>query len=109
ADVLEDEHGLFVRVKIDLDNPDGRKVYSGVRNGYIDRFSIGFQTLREDVDRDGYRHIKEIKLFEISMITRNFAANELALVTGYKSLAATMPLLGEAAQLVGQVKAEQID
>ena len=82
----EDEKGLFVEGQLDFDNPEAKKVYSGLKKGYIDRMSIGYQTIKSDTDGDGIRHLKEIKLIENSLLTKNFAANELALVESVKAL-----------------------
>jgi hypothetical protein len=48
--------------------------------------SIGYQTIKSDTDDNGVRHLKEIKLMENSLVTKNFAANELALVESVKTL-----------------------
>lgn len=85
--MAEDEHGLYTEGVLDLDIEDGRRVYSGMRKGYIDRMSIGFMTMRDSWDKQqDARIIEEVKLLEYSMITKNFAANDAALVTGVKSL-----------------------
>src|SRR5690606_27251864 len=84
----EDERGLFTRGKLDVEgNEIARRVYSGLRNGYIDSMSIGFTIPKggDEIDRTGKRKLKEIKLLEYSLITKGFAANELALVSGFKS------------------------
>jgi len=82
----EDEKGLYVEGQIDLDTPEGKRVYSGLKKGYIDRMSIGYQTIKSDTDDNGVRHLKEIKLMENSLVTKNFAANELALIESVKTL-----------------------
>lgn len=83
----EDSKGLYTEGRIDLDTEVGRDVYSGMKKGYIDRMSIGYNTLRDDYDREkDARVLKEVKLMECSMITKNFAANEEALLTRVKSL-----------------------
>jgi hypothetical protein len=82
----EDDKGLYVEGQIDLDTPEGKRVYSGLKKGYIDRMSIGYRTIKYDTDDDGVRHLKEIKLMENSLVTKNFAANELALVESVKTL-----------------------
>lgn len=82
----EDEKGLFTRGKLDIEgNEMARMVYSGLKNGYIDSMSIGYNVVKDDVDKRGNRLLKEVKLLEYSMITKGFAANELALVSGFKS------------------------
>jgi len=85
--VQEDGHGLLVDGKIDLSTSDGQLVYSGLREGYIDRMSIGFDVITS-TPIDGVPHFKEVRLWENSLITRNFAANEEALVTDVRATAA---------------------
>ena len=80
----EDAHGLLVEGEIDLGIPDGQLVYSGLRRGYIDRMSVGFNVITEAV-REQIPHYKEIRLWEVSLVTRNFAANDQALVTDVRA------------------------
>src|SRR5690606_16996933 len=50
-----------------------------------DRMSIGYRTIQEDYDKDqDARILKEVQLLEYSMITKNFAANDAALLTSVK-------------------------
>lgn len=81
----EDEKGLYTRGRIDLSTEIGKMVYSGLKMGYIDSMSIGFNVVKDDMNKRGNRVLKEIKLLEYSLITKGFAANELALVSGFKS------------------------
>ena len=80
----EDEHGLLIEGALDLDVEPGQRVYSGIKKGYIDRMSIGFSVITEAV-KDAVTHFKEIRLWESSLVTRNFASNELALVTDVRA------------------------
>lgn len=82
----EDENGLYMKAQLDLENDIARRVYSGVKNGYITGLSIGYQVIKDDVNKKGNRLLKEIKLFEISLVTKGFAANPLANVSGFKSI-----------------------
>jgi len=86
TEVEEDSHGLLVHGMIDLDTPDGQHVYSGLEKGYIDRMSIGFDVITV-VPVNGVPHFKEVRLWENSLVTRNFAANEEALVTDVRAAA----------------------
>ena len=81
----EDAKGLYTKGKLDLSTELGRMVHSGMRNGYIDSMSIGYKVIKDDMNKKGNRLLKEIKLMEYSMITKGFAANELALVSSVKS------------------------
>lgn len=82
----EDDHGLYTKGQIDLDIELGQRVYSGMKKGYIDRMSIGYRTIQDDWDKEqNARLLKEVQLLEYSMITKNFAANDAALLTSVKS------------------------
>lgn len=108
----EDERGLFTRGKLDVEgNEIARRVYSGLRNGYIDSMSIGFTIPKggDEIDRTGKRRLKEIKLLEYSLITKGFAANELALVSGFKSTHDYNSLLSRIEHLEKQKNIEEDD
>ena len=61
-----------------------RDVFSNVKFGAIGGLSIGFITAKDDFDeKTGVRLIKEVRLFEVSVVT--FPANELALIDSIKT------------------------
>lgn len=72
AEHSEDEKGLRVEGDLDLDIETGRRVYSGLKRRYIDCMSIGFRPVSE-VLKDEKTHFTECKLWESSLLTRNFA------------------------------------
>lgn len=97
-----DGKGIKFVAEIDLDTEDGKKVFSGVKKGYIDRTSIGFRAIKHRYDKSTKtRHIEELKLYEISAVVRNFSANDEALVTGYKSL-------NQIIEAIQMLKAEEV-
>lgn len=82
-----DGKGIRFTAELDLDTPEGKRVYSGLKKKYIDRTSVGFKTVKAQYDKaTKTRHIQEIKLYELSAVTKGFSANDEALVTGVKSL-----------------------
>jgi len=87
----EDDMGLFVEGKIDLNVQKGREKYSLAKTalalGAKMGLSIGYMTIKAEPDRDKpmVRRLKELKLFEYSIVT--FPMNTEAMVTGAKSLA----------------------
>lgn len=83
VEMREDTKGLYVRGRLDMDIPQGRRAYSGLKKGYLRGLSIGYDTIREEW-RDNRRHLKEIRLWEGSVVT--FPANPLATVTATKAL-----------------------
>ena len=86
---MEDEHGLLVTARLDLDLPEGKRAYELLQRGLIHQMSIGF--LAEETAFvqdgksawDGYREIRQLKLFEISLV--QVAANQGAEVLEVKS------------------------
>ena len=85
----EDDTGLKMRGEIDLTDPMGAKAFKFIKRGTISEMSIGFQILKAEFEqiKDKYvRHIKELKLFEISVIPMGMAANPASLITGVKSI-----------------------
>jgi uncharacterized protein len=83
--VKEDGHGLYTKGKLNLDKQLGRDVHSDMKFGVVDRMSIGYITVESEWDdKKQARIISELKLLEYSLITKNFAMNEHALVTAVK-------------------------
>lgn len=88
---VEDEHGLLVTGRLDLDIPEGKRAYDLLRRGLIHQMSIGFIAEKtawvEDEESkspwDGYREIRQLKLFEISLV--QVAANQGCEVLEVKS------------------------
>lgn len=84
--MFEDSKGLYVEGKISKTRL-GDEALELMRDGVVDRMSIGFSIPQGKAYYDeamGVRKIKEVKLFEFSPVT--FPANELAVVTGVKNL-----------------------
>lgn len=83
----EDEHGLLLKGRLLVDDvQQAREAYALYKNGIINGLSIGFMCNSctwEERDRDFIRHLTEIKLFEVSLVT--FPCNEKAIVTDVKS------------------------
>jgi len=83
--MYEDEYGLYVEGKISKTQL-GDEALELMRDGVVDRMSIGFMipANKSDYDDDGIRHIREVKLLEFSPVT--FPANEAAIITSVKSI-----------------------
>jgi hypothetical protein len=80
----EDKAGLAIEGQLNLDVERARDIRSLMMQKAIKGLSIGYQTKKEDVDRDaGTRILKEIKLWEISPCV--FQACPGAVVEGVKS------------------------
>lgn len=86
-EMREDDFGLFAKGKIDMNHRDGPTVYSALKRGAMDGFSIGFKMAKGDYDwkddNDG-RVIKGMELFEVSLV--NFPCEGAARVSDVKGL-----------------------
>jgi HK97 family phage prohead protease len=84
----EDERGLFVSGEIFTDTRAGADLYRLLKGGAIDGLSIGFRPRRAVRTRTG-RSLKEIDLWEVSIVTFPMAAG--ARVTRVAPLMARPP------------------
>lgn len=65
----EDETGLYVRGRI-LDTIEkGREARALIEGGAIDGMSIGYRTIDADRGADGARMLKQLELWEVSLVT----------------------------------------
>ena len=80
----EVEEGLFIKARMPKELPIAQKVLPLLQMGALSDFSIGFNVLDSDTTPDGNRTIKEIDLWEISIVT--IPANPDAKITGVKKL-----------------------
>lgn len=84
----ETDKGLFVEGEIDLENPDGRNKYNlakkAVEIGAPMGLSIGYSVVKAmpDKDRPRVRRLKELKLYEYSIVT--FPMNTEAMISDVK-------------------------
>lgn len=84
-ELREDEKGLYIRGKIS-DTQKGRDILTLLRDGVLTEMSIGYDAVAFDFDsKQGDRHLIEIKLWEISIVT--WAMNDQAKIEEVKSLA----------------------
>ena len=94
-EMREDSRGLWTRSRVS-DTQLGRDAMTLIRDGVIDRMSIGFSIPngKADMEDDGWtRHIREVKLYEYSPVT--FACNEEATI----EMAARMAMNSKAGRL----------
>lgn len=102
----EDTNGLYVEGKISKTRL-GDEALELMRDGVVDKMSIGFSIPKGKFEYDekmGVRRIKEVKLYEFSPVT--FPANEQASITGVKSLEGKLALLKSGAALKDEELAE---
>lgn len=69
----EENLGLRVKGHLNLDVQSAREKRSLIQQGAISGMSIGFKTMQDKWDNE-IRRLKECKLHEIALITRNFQA-----------------------------------
>lgn len=85
-ELREEPNGLFISGKIS-DTTMGRDVKVLLKDRVLNELSIGYDPIIFDYDENGIRHLREIKLWEVSVVT--WAMNPEAVITSYKSMQET--------------------
>lgn len=88
VEAKEVEDGLEVKGKLSMGVQKAKEALELVKDKVVRGLSIGFESIKEDVI-DGVTHIKEIRLWEVSLVT--FPANPLAQVFGAKDYESMNP------------------
>ena len=86
GEVKEWQGKLLITGKLDMADPMAEKAHRKMKGNLVRGLSIGFQTIKSTWEQVGdrmVRHISELKLFEVSVVT--FAMNPGAKVTAVKS------------------------
>ena len=65
----EDAKGLFVTGRLLQDVARAREAAALIEAGAIDGLSIGYRTVRATKDGQGRRHLSEVELWEVSLVT----------------------------------------
>lgn len=65
---IEDEKGLYIKGQFNLETQRGREAYSDVKFGIADEFSIGYFVQKDEIDKEGVRHLMKIRLVEWSIV-----------------------------------------
>lgn len=96
-ELREDEKGLYIRGRIS-DTQKGRDIQTLLKDGVLNELSIGYDAVTFDFDsEEGVRHLKEIKLWEVSIVT--WAMNDQAKIDEVKSLAEELKLEAKAGKI----------
>lgn len=82
TEAVEDEKGLLLKGKLTMGSARGRDAYALIKDGALDGLSIGFRT-KSDEMVDNVRELREIDLYEVSIVT--IGANSKALIETVKS------------------------
>ncbi len=68
-EVHEDETGLYVKGRLLPEIARGREAAELISAGALDGLSIGYRTKRASKDAQGRRHLTEVELWEVSLVT----------------------------------------
>ena len=80
--ITEDDHGVFVRGKLNLDVQRASDVHKFMKDGTLEGLSFSFRTLKHTMN-NGTMEIREVKLFEYGPV--NFPSGEASLITDVRS------------------------
>ena len=80
--MFEDDIGLFVEGKLLLDVQRAKEAHTLMKAGALDGLSIGYDVKDFEIQGDSVRLLKELELFEVSIVT--FPANEHSLISNVK-------------------------
>lgn len=103
--LMDGADALAVKGQLLMSLPEAQKAYLLLKARIVKGLSIGFSTVKEVTD-GAVRRLKEIKLYEGSLVT--FPQNELALITSIKARAEKKDFTSEFAELQLQDAAYQM-
>lgn len=89
---VEDEHGLKVHVKLDLDSPNGAYVHKLIKEGRVTQMSFAYAVKEgayvEPEDDDPFYEIRSVDIFEVSVVP--IGANQETELLDVKSVLADL-------------------
>lgn len=92
VDAKEDNRGLFLRGRLNMDVQRGREAHALLKAGDIDGLSIGYRIKEYSVDTDtGVWTLERLDLVEVSVVS--IGANENAVVSSVKAAKAAHDLM----------------
>lgn len=69
---MEDDHGLFVEVQLDLDNPNAAYTYKLIKEGRVNQMSFAFDiedyAFAESEELGDYLELRKMRLHEVSVV-----------------------------------------
>lgn len=69
---VEDEHGLYVEVKLDLENPNGAQAHKLMKAGVVRQMSFAFAVndyaFAENEELGQHVELRELDIFEVSVV-----------------------------------------
>lgn len=85
-DLYEDDKGLYMKGQLFVDDiVRAKEAYKLMVEGVVDSFSIGYRTVDSDYDDNYLRHLRDVDLLEVSVVT--FPANDKARMSSVKAQA----------------------
>lgn len=96
----EDDHGLFVKSALDLDNPKAAQVYRLLKGRRLSQMSFAYDVLeggeaqreREDGTKEFFYELRKLKLYEVSVVP--IGANQETEILAVKAAQSAAQLLG---------------
>ena len=82
-EATEDEHGLFVKVQLDLDNPKAAYAYKLLKEQRVRQMSFAYQ-VTDGASKEGCFEITGCKIFEVSIVP--VGANQATSIESVKAL-----------------------
>ena len=68
--LVEDERGLRVEADLDPSNPRAAEIISALKRGDMNQMSFAFRVIKDEWSRDrSTRTLKEVRLFDVSVVT----------------------------------------
>lgn len=68
-EVYEDDRGLYVKGRLLTETRQGFEAAALIKAGALDGLSIGYRTVKAERDAKGHRHLAELELWEVSLVT----------------------------------------
>lgn len=82
GEVSDSRAGLVIKGKLALGVQRARDTHELLKAGVLDSLSIGYDVIKSRPFKDGTRHLTEIRLWEVSVVT--FPANTAAVIADVK-------------------------
>lgn len=79
-EIREDDHGLWIKGYISPTSV-GTDIRQLVKDGILTGLSIGYKAIKHSIDIKGIRHLTDVELYEISLVT--WPSNPAATIRDY--------------------------
>lgn len=89
TDAKENDDGLWAKFEVD-DGDDGAKLMRHIERKRLNGLSIGYQPVEAEIDKDGIRHLREVRLMEVSAVIWPMNQDAVIDASSVKSLVTEM-------------------